>query len=291
MKFHATRIQPYLIALLSIALVAISSLSISHAADVDEYIKQRKAVVKKSKSKVLANVNGAPLTSNDLHNSAVLRKLDPGKLDDQQRKRLLSELILSELIHQESLRKELHKQPAVVAQMAYAQRNILKQTLLNEYNRKHPVTDTEVKVFYDANKKKLAIVEFHPHHILVKDRKTAVKLISDLDDGDDFAKLAKKYSADPSSSKGGDLGWVGLNSLDRQFAAALRTLKKDSYSPQPVKTRFGWHVIKLEDIRTQPAPGYDKIKETLRNNLIGERFKKYLEELKGKSKIELTNTK
>jgi len=104
---------------------------------------------------VLASVNGAPLTENDLHNSAVLRKLDPDKLTDLQRSRLLGELVLAELVHQESLRKELHKQPVVVAQMAYAQRNILKQTLLNEYNRKHPVTDTEVEVFYKTNKSKI----------------------------------------------------------------------------------------------------------------------------------------
>jgi peptidyl-prolyl cis-trans isomerase C len=257
------------------------------AADIDDYISKRQEIVKNSKARVLASINGAPLTENDLHNSAVLRKLDPEKLTESQHSRLLGELVLAELVHQESLRKELHKQPVVVAQMAYAQRNILKQALLNEYNRKHPVTDTDVEVFYKANKDKLAVLEFHPRHILVKDKASAEKLIRNLDDGNDFANLAKKHSIDPSARKGGDLGWVNLDSVDRQFGMAMRSLKKGHYSKHPVQTRFGWHVILLEDIRATPAPEYDKIKEKLRANLIADRLKQYLDELKGKATIEI----
>jgi len=273
--------------LLFCSLVSITAMPVVQAADIDDYISKRQEITQSSKARVLASVNGAPLTENDLHNSAVLRKLDPDKLTDLQRSRLLGELVLAELVHQESLRKELHKQPVVVAQMAYAQRNILKQTLLNEYNRKHPVTDTEVEVFYKTNKSRLAVLEFHPRHILVKDKATAEKLIHELDDDGDFVKLARKHSVDPSAGKGGDLGWVTLDSVDRQFGTAMQALEKGRYSRQPVQTRFGWHVILLEDLRTTPAPEYDKIKDRLRTNLIAERLKHYLEELKNNAKIEI----
>jgi peptidyl-prolyl cis-trans isomerase C len=273
--------------LLFCCLVGIAAVPFVQAAEIDDYISKRQEIAKNSKARVLASVNGAPLTENDLHNSAVLRKLDPAKLTESQRSRMLGELVLEELVQQESLRKELHKQPVVIAQVAYAQRNILKQTLLNEYNRKHPVTDTEVEVFYKANKSRLAVLEFHPRHVLVKDKATAEKLIRDLDNGSDFARLAKKHSIDPSAGKGGDLGWVSLDSVDRQFGTAMRALKKGQYNKQPVQTRFGWHVILLEDLRSTPAPEYDKIKNKLKANLIAERLKQYLDELKNKAKIEI----
>lgn len=127
-------------------------------------------------------------------------------------------------------------------------------------------------------------------HILVKTKEEAEAVIAELDGGRDFAELAQEKSTGPSGPNGGDLGYFTRGRMVKEFEDAAFALEVGAHSKEPVETQFGWHVIKVEDARKQPAPELSEVRERLRQELLRARYTEVLEDLKSKTSIEVMAT-
>lgn len=154
------------------------------------------------------------------------------------------------------------------------------------------INDATIKAKYEQMKQKaLHQKQYSASHILVKDEKLAKEIIEKLKKGTKFTDLAKKYSIDPGSKvKGGDLGWSDGSNYVPEFTKALESLQKGNFSTTPVKSQFGYHIIKLNDMKIgnqNSVPAFDKIKEQLKQEIQMEKTKEFFENLKAKYKVEV----
>lgn len=207
-------------------------------------------------------------------------------VDANVREVILSKLITSELVYQEAQRLGLDKQPDYVAKEELTRRELLVNTYLQDYLKKNPVSEADTKAAYEKYKAEMGDKEYSARHILVSTEAEAKDVITQLGKGGDFAKIAKEKSKDPGSKdKGGDLGWFSPGGMVKPFGDAVAKLQKGSYTTAPIQTQFGWHVIKLEDIRDMQTPPYDKVKEGLQKQLQQRQLEKLLTDLRAKAKI------
>lgn len=229
---------------------------------------------------VVATVNGEPVTEAELERYRTER---PGASQDQ----LVDELVARELIHQDALRRGLDKDADVKREMEDMRERVLMAAAVRQALEQNPVTEDELKAEYEKLKGQLAREEYKARHILVADEAKAKQLIAELDKGAKFDELARKHSTGPTSKTGGDLGWFSPEQMVPPFAQAVRGLKKGTYTKAPVQTQYGWHVIRLEDTRTVPAPSLADVKERLRAALQQRHIAEYVEGLKKTAKVEL----
>ncbi len=208
-------------------------------------------------------------------------------------KAVLESLITAEIMAQQALSKGLDKNPTVQAVLDLQRKEILGKLLLEDYASTHPVAEERIKAEYDRIKAKSGDTEYLARHILVDDEKLAKEIAGKLGGKKPtkFEDLAKKYSKDSSAAKGGELGWMAPANLVPEFASAMVQLKKGEYTKAPVKTRFGWHLIKLLDSRKLEFPAYDKVKDRLSGQLVQQDIRKYLAELRATAKVDITAKK
>jgi peptidyl-prolyl cis-trans isomerase C len=175
----------------------------------------------------------------------------------------------------------------MVVTMEMLRREQLSKAYLEDYVKTHPVTDAEVKAEYDKAKAAAGGTEYSARHILVKTEDEAKAIIAQLNKKVAFDKLAKEKSLDKGSAKnGGDLGWVLPSNVVKEFGDALQKLKKGETTKAPVKTQFGWHVIKLENSRPVQIPSLDEVKDDIRHQLQQKRARQAITELRDKAKVE-----
>lgn len=210
------------------------------------------------------------------------------KVDDQVKQAIVNKLIDSELVYQEAQKIGIDKQADYLAREELARRELLTSAYLQDYVKKHPVSDADTKAAYEQYKKAYGEKEYSALHILVKTETEAKDIIAQLGKGADFAKIAKEKSLDPGSKeKGGDLGWFSAATMVKPFSDVVSNMQKGSISNSPVQTQFGWHVIKLVDTRAaQPMP-YDKVKDGLQKNLQQRNLEKMMGELRSKAKVDI----
>ena len=160
-----------------------------------------------------------------------------------------SELITEELLAQQARKEGLDKKLDVADQIAFQERAILSRAYLEDYFARNPVTDDSIKSAYEWSRANGKIVEYKVRQILLPTADEARQVIDKLNKGEDFAELARRYTQDPGGqSNGGDLGWFRPDVfIDHNFSDAVVALKKSEYSKTPLRTRFGWHIIKIED--------------------------------------------
>lgn len=231
-------------------------------------------------------VNGKPIKKN-LYDFVVKDLTNRGqKMDDNLNNMIVNRMIAMELINQEAERTGLSKDTNYLLKEELARKEMLYNTFLQNYVQKNPISESDIKNAYEQYKKDLGTQEFNAKHILVGSEQEAKDVITELNKGGNFSKIAKEKSKDPGSKdKGGDLGWFPANSMVKPFAEALTSIKKGSFTTLPVQTQFGWHVIKLEDTRALQAPEFDKVKEGLAKTLQQKQLDKLVTDLKAKAKI------
>jgi len=201
--------------------------------------------------------------------------------------RVRDSLVLGEIFTQEAEKHGLAATPAFKAQMEQARQQVLTNDLFADYVKSHPVTDAEVKAEYEKFKAQSAGTEYQASHILVPTEDEAKKLIAQIKGGANFAELAKKYSKDPGSgANGGDLGFAAASSYVPEFSAALIKLKKGEMTQEPVKTQFGYHIIKLDDTREAKFPPLDEVKAQLKQRMEQQKLAAYRDELRAKAKTD-----
>ena len=241
-------------------------------------------------------VNGKSISRN--HVQLMLTSINPdpsarGAGTEDARTAARQELVTQELLAQEARRKGLDKSPAVADQLSYQERAILSRALLQDYFDKNPVTTAELKSAYEWNRANGKITEVKLRQILVSTPEAANAALARLNKGEDFAEVAKTATQDPGGqNNGGDLGWFRPDIfIDHHFTDALATLKKGEYSKAPIKTRFGWHVLKVEDGPrvVANAESFDSLddsaKEALRQKTVQLRIENLTAELAGKAKL------
>jgi peptidyl-prolyl cis-trans isomerase C len=235
----------------------------------------------------IAVVNGTPIPTARA-NALVSQLVQQGQKDSPQLQAAVrEELINREILSQEAARRGIATRPDVKAQLAVAQQTVVLRALIEDFVKNNAPTDAEIKARYDELVKQAGGgKELHLHHILVEDEAQAKDLIAKIKGGASFEDLAKQYSKDPGSGKnGGDLDWSSPQAYVPEFGAAAEKLKKGEVTPEPVKTQFGWHIIRLDDSRDVPPPPLEQVKPQIAQQIQQEKLQAFEEGLKKKAVI------
>ncbi len=207
-------------------------------------------------------------------------------MNEQQQVRLLNQLLNVTLLSQQAEKLKLDKKPLVAAALDVTRMNTLAEIMIGDYLKEHPLTSAEIEQAYQEVYVGNPATEYHVSHILTKDKESAEKAIGELKAGKPFADVAKAYSSDPSAAEGGDLGWLGSDALSGPIGASVTSLKKGEYSPEPVKSDFGWHVFLLQDSRQLPTPKLAEVRDTIVTRLKKEKLGKWIGELREQADIQ-----
>jgi len=238
---------------------------------------------------VMARVDG-----HDIHGSqvmALIRRL-PQQTQEVPMEKLvpamIDTLINTQLIQEAAERANLKDDPEVKRRLALAETEIIRSIYVERLVSKD-ISEAKLKSEYEEYLKSLpSREEIDARHILVKSEAEAKQIVAQLEKGADFTKLAKEKSIDPAGKdSGGDLGWFTKDQMVPEFANAAFALKKGQFTKTPVKTRFGWHIIKLVDRRAAPPPSYDEVKRQLAQRIQGEVIGEKVKELRAHAKVEI----
>lgn len=245
-----------------------------------------------SKEGVAATVNGAAISEN-LVRMMLKQRTDLGRpADAEPRKAFIDRLAMQVVIAQEAVKKGLDKSPEISAQIEMSQHAILANAFIQDYLKNNPVTDDAVKAEYDKMKAEGSGREYRARHILVEQEAEAQEVIAKLKKNPkEFETLAREKSKDPGSKdRGGDLGWFDQRRMVPEFSAALARLSKGRFTEEPVRSKFGYHVILLQDSRPIVVRPLEQIKPELTQQLQQRNLTKFLDDVKAKAKIEIVQT-
>jgi len=238
-----------------------------------------------------AVVNGKAIPSAKV--DALIKK--SGQPDSPElRNRARDMLIDRELIEQDAAKRGLLERDDVQEQLAASRLNVLVAAEFEDYVKNSAATEEELHKQYDKIKAQFGNgKEYHAHHILVDTEKQAKEIIAKLKAGAKFEDIARAQSKDKGSgANGGDLDWANPGTYVPEFGAALTSLKKGETTQTPVKTQFGWHVIRLDDTRDAKIPSFDEVKPQLMEMMMGDqnwqraKFQAMLKDLREKAKIQ-----
>ncbi len=235
----------------------------------------------------IATVNGKPVTEGDLKMAEAELGPELAQLPEGSRKRILLEYVIENQIFSDAAEgAKLGTGAEYEARMQYWRRRALRD-LYFEKTIKASVKDEDAKKFYDEQVKAIKPEEeVKARHILVEEEAKAKEIADKLAKGGDFAALAKEFSKDPGSKEnGGDLGFFAKGQMVPEFEAAAFALEKGKVSA-PIKSNFGWHVIKLEDKRLREPPAFEGLKERIVNSLLQKKAQSVGTDLRNAAKIE-----
>lgn len=235
----------------------------------------------------VATVNGTAIPRTRL--DFVLRQQAARGTPDNEKTRAAAreDLINREIVAQEAARAGTAKKQDVQLQLDMARQEVLVGAFLGDYLRTHAVTDADVQKEYDRARAQTGTTEYRARHILVQDAEEANKLIAELKKGGKFDELAKKSSKDEGTrERGGELDWNVPAAYDKAFADAMVKLEKGQVTDEPVRSRFGFHVIQLEDTRAVNFPPLTQVKPQIQQNLTRQKVANLIRDLRAKAKVE-----
>lgn len=207
--------------------------------------------------------------------------------NDQVRAQVRNLLIDREVIMQEAAKSGVLKNPEVQQQIDLARQQVVINAYLSDWVRKHPIPEDEIQKEYDRARSQTGDKEYKARHVLVETEDQAKAVISDLKKGVKFEDLARKNSKDPGTKdRGGDLDWNVPGVFDKAFGEAMVGLQKGKYTETPVQTRFGFHVIQLDDVRQINYPPLAQVRGQIQQQLVSQKIEGMLRDLRGKAKIE-----
>ena len=235
----------------------------------------------------LATVNGVAIPRQRF--DVVLRQqMSRGAADSEQlRAQVREALVNNELLFQEGNRNGTAKKPEVQQQLDLSRQEVIANAVINEFLRVNPVSDADIQKEYDRAKAQTGEREYRARHILVANEADAKAVVADLKKGMKFDEIAQKKSLDEGSRpKGGDLDWNVPGNFDKAFAEALVKLEKGKMTEAAVRTRFGYHVILLEDVRPVSFPPLAQVRPQVQQRVVSQKVDAMLRDLRAKAKIE-----
>jgi len=198
---------------------------------------------------------------------------------------VLNELSNILIVAQDAQKKGIDTREEIAATLELLKAKLLTQTAIQEFAKAHQPSEEQIKTYYEAEYAGKTGKEYKARHILVKEEETAKDLIGQLDKGADFAELAKQHSTGPTGKSGGDLGWFDSDQMVKPFSDAITAMEKGTYTKEPVKTQFGWHVILLEDERETQPPALENVRGEITTTLQQKSLAEYMQGLRDQSKI------
>ncbi len=235
----------------------------------------------------VATVNGKPIPAAKV-DQVVKQVVAQGKATDspQLREAIKKDLIGREVLIQEADKQGVGTRPDVKNAIDNARQSIIINAMLADYIKKNPVKDADIKAEYDKYKAQMGDKEYHARHILVATEDEAKQIIAKLKGGAKFEDLAKQSKDPGSAANGGDLDWASPASFVPEFSKAMTSLNKGQITETPVKTQYGFHVIKLEDVRAAKIPPLEEVKQQVAESLQQRKLAAFREELMKKAKIQ-----
>jgi len=236
--------------------------------------------------KVIVEVDNFNL--NTMHFAYFAAKQTPdGEPSAEQQIKLLNELVNTFILSNSAEGQALAQQPDLAAAIDVSRARLITQALIENTLENSPVTDNEIQAIYDEQYAGKTKQEFKARHILVRTEDEAKALIKQLDDGADFAQLAKEHSTGPSSSAGGDLGWFEKDMMVKPFADAVASMTNGTHSSSPIKTQFGWHIILREDAKDLGAVELAQVKDDIISSLRTQKLRSLINKLRENAKVEV----
>jgi peptidyl-prolyl cis-trans isomerase C len=235
----------------------------------------------------LATVNGVQIPRSRLE-LVVRQQTARGAQDNEQMRTQVREaLINNELLLQEANRSGIAKKAEVQQQIDLTRQEVIANAVVAEHLRVNPVTDAEIQKEYERAKSQTGDKEYKARHILVAAEDDAKSVLAELKKGAKFDEIAQKRSLDEGTRpKGGDLDWNVPSNFDKAFSDAMMKLEKGKMTEAPVRSRFGFHVIQLDDVRAINFPPITQVRQQLQQRLVGQRVDAMVRELRAKAKIE-----
>jgi peptidyl-prolyl cis-trans isomerase C len=235
----------------------------------------------------IAVVNGKPVPKARVEILIQQAEKAGQKVSPEMQVQARDQVVLREIFVQEAERRGIQASADYRAQMELARQSILIRQLFDDFKVKNPVTDEAAKVEYDKFKAQAAGTEYRAAHILVEKEDEAKDLIKQIKAGAKFDDLAKKHSKDPGSgANGGDLDFAKPDAYVPEFSKAMTTLKKGEMTETPVKSQFGFHIIRLDDTREAQFPGFDDVKGQIKQRLEQVKVQQFQEGLRAKAKTD-----
>lgn len=273
--------------IMAAACAAASTLALAQELPTKKKEPAKPAATKPAAAGSVATVNGVavPQSRMDL---MMQRQGQRGMPDNEQTRNMVrEELINREVIAQEAQRAGLAKRQEVQTQVEFARQEILVNAFIADWLRKNPISDSDVQKEYERVKAQAGEKEYRARHILVETEEQANSMISALKKGGKFDELATKNSKDPGSAqRGGDLDWAVPGTYDAQFAQAMVKLEKGKYTEQPVQTRFGFHVIQLDDVRNVEFPPLADARPRIQQQLMQGKLSQLVRSLRAKANVQ-----
>src|SRR3954452_11380028 len=235
---------------------------------------------------VLAKVNGAEIRQSDV--ALAEEELGPslGQMDPATKKEnVLSFLIDMKIVAKAAEDKKVENNEDFKKRLAFTRNRLLMDSLLASEGKAATTDEAMKKVYDDASKQITGEQEVHARHILVETEDEAKAVKAELDKGADFAELAKKKSKDPGASDGGDLGFFTKDQMVPEFSTVAFALEPGKIS-DPVKSQFGWHIIKVEEKRTRKAPDFEQVKPQIETYVVRKAQADYVAKLRQAAKVE-----
>lgn len=236
-------------------------------------------------NKLLAEVNGKKIYRNDV--IAFMQNIEGGARfqNEEGIKVLTDEMVNQEIILADAYKKKLDDDNEFKNELSLVKDNMLKNYAMHKIFESVNPTEDNLKAYYEENKEVISPNKtYTASHILVDDEDKANEVFKEIQDGLEFNEAAKKYSKDPSAASGGSLGTFPKGVMVKEFQDGLDSLEVGEIS-KPVRSQFGYHLIKLEDIKNEEAKAFDEVKDQVyQTYLMVKRQEKYLEKLKEISK-------
>ena len=234
----------------------------------------------------VATINGVPLYTSvfDAYSIARLQKSMPD-LSDDERDALFEEMIQFQLLAGAAVDAGLTEEQDIAIDLELQRLQTLSRLMATRHLDENPVTALELQDAYEQNIDQLSGVQYKARHILVDLESEAVEIVGELQGGADFAQLAMDRSTGPSGPNGGDLGWFSSDTMVEPFANAVSSMEVGTFSQQPVQTRFGWHVILLEDMEDRQPPGLEAVRNDIQSLVEQQKVEAYLNSLREAAEI------
>lgn len=236
------------------------------------------------KSAALVNGVSIPQARIDLRVKAAAAQGQPDS--PELRKVVRDDMINLELLAQEAVKLGLDKNPEATQQIELARQSVLAGAFVQDYAKNHPIGDDQLKQEYEKLKANVGNREYKARHILVDTEAEAKAIIAQLGKKAKFDKLAAKSKDVGSAEHGGELDWAVPSNFVPPFANAMTSLKKGEYTKEPVESQFGWHIIKLDDVRDLKVPPFDELKPQLQQRLQQQSIQTAIADMRTKAKIE-----
>jgi peptidyl-prolyl cis-trans isomerase C len=235
----------------------------------------------------IAIVNGKPVPKARLDALVAQAERAGQKVPPEMLNQARDQVVLREIFAQEAERRGIQTTADYRSAMELARQSILIRELFEDYRKKNPVADGDLKAEYDKIKAASSGTEYRARHILVEKEEDAKALIAQIKGGGSFEELAKKNSKDPGSGdKGGDLDFAKAEAYVPEFSQAMTKLKKGELTETPVKTQFGFHIIRLDDTREAAFPAFDEVKPQIKQRMEQQRIQQFQEDMRKNAKTD-----